>query len=425
MQFLQSLYIKKFKKLFDSNKLDIFLEKQIDYHIFRQKDLIKELIFLYKKNRDDNFTFCKKDDFFYPFLSIYLNTKKGYFFDYKINEDRIQQFLIEQREIIENNKQTINHQIFLNENKHNPIFQSFFGCIFGAISGDAFGAVLEFQERHSIPVLESMSSGGIHNVSKGEWTDDSSMLLCLMQSIIDNEEKFDLHDQINNYQKWYKKGFLSTRNYCFDIGISTRNALDYYNIFNKFKETNLEHLSGNGSIMRLAPVPLYYNDYQTALNYSLQSSLTTHQSELCLDGCLLLSSLIHLITYKQIKNKDELLYSDFIQKLPFQTEKFKELISFDFLKLTYEEIPNSGFVLDTLISAIWCFYHTDSYKDSIIKSANLCGDADTIACVCGQISGAFYGFESIPKEWLNNLHKYTLIFEMSKNLYTKSLKYKV
>lgn len=422
MSVIRNFYIREFKKLFDSNNFEVFLKNHFKHDILAQKETIKELIILYKRNEINNFQFCKKEDFFHPFLSIYLSEKKNFLFHYDINKDKIAEFLINQQKNIENNKKTFDNLLFLNENKSNQIFQSFFGSIFGAITGDALGAPLEFQERGSLPLLENFSIGGAHNVSKGEWTDDSSMMLCLMQSIIDNGQNFDLHDQIKNYLKWYKKGFLCTRSSCFDIGISTRNALDHYHIFNDFKPSNEEHLSGNGSIMRLAPVPLYYSDYEKALNYSVQSSMTTHQSELCLDGCLLLSAIIHLITYKQIKDKNELLFSQEIKLLPFQTYQFRQMVSFDFLKLSYEDIPNSGFVLDTLISAIWCFYHSDNYKDSVLKAANLCGDSDTIACVCGQISGAFYGFDNIPKEWLSHLHLYNLIFDMTKELYLNSLK---
>lgn len=420
MNTIQKLYINQFKKLFDSKNFEIFLKNNFKFTTIEQKSIIQELILLYKKNEINNFEFCQKDDFFHPFLSIYLNDKKNFLFHYKINIQRIEQFIKEQNILIEQNKKNMENTQFIKENMQNHLFESFFGSIFGAIIGDSVGAVLEFQERFFPDLITDMSSGGNHNISKGEWTDDSSMMLCLMQSLIDKD--FDLHDQINNYLKWYKNGFLSTRNVCFDIGISTRNALDHYYVFNDFKDTNKEHLSGNGSIMRLAPVPLYYKDYQTALTNSVLSSTTTHQSDLCLDGCLLLSAIIHLITHKQLKDKNEILFSEEIKLLSFKTRKFIDLISFDFLKLKYEEIPNSGFVVDTLISAIWCFYHTDNYKDSILKAANLCGDADTIACVCGQISGAFYGFSAIEQDWLNHLHSYDLIFDMTKALYVKSLK---
>lgn len=400
----------KFKKIFNSKQLYSILKDILKEN--KENKLIKDLILFFNECEKEEFRFFDKKNFYYPLLSVYLNYKQNIFFKYEIDEFLMNNFII-------NSKKDISLFKLLNENENDPLLNSFLGCILGAACGDAFGAVLEFQPRDDENILTDMSSGGIHHVSKGEWTDDTAMLLCLMQSLID--KGFDLHDQTNNYIKWYKEGFMSTRKHIFDIGITTRIALDFYIKNKEFRDTTDEKNSGNGSIMRLAPIPIYFKDYQETLYYAEKSSIPTHQSDLSKDGCLLLAALINLIVHSNIKDKKELLFSEKIKSIPFKTEQFKNVVTFDFLNLSYDNIPNSGFVLDTLISAIWCFYHTDNYKDSIIKSANLGGDSDTIACVCGQLSGAFYGFNDIPKIWLKFLHSNEIIFNMTKELYLKHL----
>ena len=159
------------------------------------------------------------------------------------------------------------------------------GALLGLAIGDALGATVEFMLPGTFEPMTEILGGGPHGLMPGEWTDDTSMALCLAESLIQCEG-FDAEDQLNRYVRWWKNGHLSSTGICFDIGITTRAALE------KFQETGQPSgltspdTAGNGSIMRLAPVPIFYsNSMDDAVIYAGQSSATTHAAEEAVDAC--------------------------------------------------------------------------------------------------------------------------------------------
>ncbi|TDO92066.1 ADP-ribosylglycohydrolase [Halanaerobium saccharolyticum] len=129
-----------------------------------------------------------------------------------------------------------------------------FGSFFGLIVGDALGASVESRERGSFKEIKDMSTGGPYNLEAGYWTDDSSMALCLAESLI--EKGYDAHHQMQKYLQWYKKGYLSSTGECFGVGSNTASSLEYYDENNQFPPVS-ERAAGNGSLMRLAPAAIY------------------------------------------------------------------------------------------------------------------------------------------------------------------------
>lgn len=205
-----------------------------------------------------------------------------------------------------------------------------------------------------------------------------------------------------------------------DVGLTVYAAIEKYKKTGIVKSgSRAEDSSGNGSIMRLAPVPLYFRkDMDKAIHYSAESSRTTHQSDFCIDSCRYLGALIYQIINNPKKSKKEILFSNELLSLEYRTKEAKEIASGEsWLNLKYNDLPNEGFVIDTLISAVWCFYHSNGYSDSVLKAVNLCGDADTIGAVCGQMAGAYYGVNNIPKKWIGKLVKKEIIFEMVEKFY--------
>ena len=169
----------------------------------------------------------------------------------------------------------------------------FKGSITGLAVGDALGVTLEFQVPGTFEPVTTMNGGGLFNLKPGEWTDDTSTALCLIESLIE-KEGFDPVDQMERYVKWYKEGYLSVNEYCFDIGNTTREALNsFIQTGDPYCGPDYEHSAGNGSIMRLAPVPLYYySNPQIAINRSADSSRTTHQHPLVIDACRYMAGII-------------------------------------------------------------------------------------------------------------------------------------
>lgn len=289
------------------------------------------------------------------------------------------------------------------------------GALLGLACGDALGTTIEFEERGSFTPLTEIVGGGPFHLEKGQWTDDTSMALCLAESLIHNRG-MDLYDQSLGYCRWFNKGYMSCTGTCFDIGMTVRAAL------NKFATTSdprsgatHERSAGNGSIMRLAPVPIYFHDDEDEAHYmSGESSVTTHGTAECIEACELFGRII----WKAINGHDKFEILANLDK-EFSCPKVQAIANVEYRNKTYEEIVGSGYVIQSLEAALWCFLNSSSYKEAVLLAANLGDDADTTAAVCGQIAGAFYGMSGIPQNWLECLAWKDKIERFAELLYTK------
>ena len=167
------------------------------------------------------------------------------------------------------------------------------GSILGLAVGDALGAPVEFKRPGSFKPVTTMTSGGAFGLRPGQWTDDTSLALCLAESIVETNG-FDLIDQLERYVRWYRDGHLSSTGECFDIGNTTKMALNHYEETKEpYSGPTGPATAGNGSIMRLAPVPLAYaKDFGVAVERSGESSKTTHGALEAVDSCRYLGGLI-------------------------------------------------------------------------------------------------------------------------------------
>ena len=296
----------------------------------------------------------------------------------------------------------------------------FKGCLLGLACGDAVGTAVEFCSRGSFELVTDMVGGGPFNLRPGEWTDDTSMALCLAVSLLESG-KFDPMDQMERYCRWREEGYLSSNGRCFDIGNTVREALD------RFKRTGEPysgpthpHSAGNGSLMRLAPVPMYYvEDPGKAVHYSGESSRTTHGALEAVDACRLFGVMLALALKGEAK--EDILFQKPPTVIPLESlaPAIAAIARGSYIDKFEDDISSTGYVVHSLEAALWCFYTTDNFRDAILKAANLGGDADTIAAICGQIAGAYYGVEGIPQEWLDKLAHWELIGEMAVKLYEK------
>ena len=274
------------------------------------------------------------------------------------------------------------------------------GCLLGLACGDAVGTTNEFKIRSpNRPLLTDMVGGGVFELERGKWTDDTSMALCLAESLI-YKRSFDPNDQLERYCRWAYEGKNSSKPFTFDIGNHTANALC------EFRQTGYPYslktdskYSGNGSLMRLAPIPLFYFSNSEIGEYAKLSSKTTHASEECLQACEFFSYVLK----NALQGKSKVNLFEGIDLLSF--DKLNRITSFVFKTKTEDEISSSGYVIDTLEAALWAFWHTNNFRDAILLAANLCDDSDTVAAVCGQLAGAYYGIENIPETWLNWLYR--------------------
>ncbi len=274
------------------------------------------------------------------------------------------------------------------------------GSLLGLAVGDAVGTATEFKPKNSFTPITDMVGGGVFRLNKGEWTDDTSMALCLADSLIACQG-FDASDQMQRYCRWYLQGENSVTGKCFDIGNATRKALE---MFLKTKEpysgATHAHSSGNGSLMRLVPVVLaYHSSIQDATHYAILSSKTTHASPDCLSSCAYYAQVLWQALHGE-QDKDKL-FNPIIDYT--WSDAILPIINGEYKHKTREQIFGKGYVIASLETALWCFYHTDNFKDAILLATNLGDDADTTSAICGQLAGAYYGLAGIPQSWQHDV----------------------
>lgn len=273
------------------------------------------------------------------------------------------------------------------------------GALLGLAVGDAIGTTVEFRPRGSFKPLTDMVGGGPFGLEPGEFTDDTSMALCLAASLI--EKGFDLHDQMSRYTRWAKAGYMSSNGRCFDIGIATRGALQRFRRNgNPLAGSTDPQSAGNGCIMRLAPVPIRYRHQPAeAVRCSEEQAKTTHQAPECLAASRLFGEI--LVRALNGQSKDQVLAPHRLAgKLPAKLEAISQG---RYLRKDRDAIRGTGYVVDSLEATLWCFAQTENFRDCVLMAANLGDDADTTGAQAGQIAGAFYGESGIPTEWLERL----------------------
>lgn len=274
----------------------------------------------------------------------------------------------------------------------------------GLAVGDALGTTLEFRPPGSFRPITDMVGGGPFQLEPGQWTDDTSMALCLAESLIECRG-FDPADQMVRYLRWYSEGHWSSTGRCFDIGNTVRSALRQFEKTHRpFCGPTDPHSAGNGSIMRLAPVPMFYaQDPLKAIELSGESSKTTHGARTCVDACRYLGALI--VGALQGASKEVLLadhYSpvpNYWQDRPLVVE-IDGIASGSFRRKQPPEIRGTGYVVESLEAALWAFYTSDNFDEGCLWAVNLGDDADTTGAVYGQLAGAHYGLSGIRKTWV-------------------------
>ena len=221
---------------------------------------------------------------------------------------------------------------------------------------------------------------------------------------------------MERYVRWYREGHLSCTGSCFDIGNTTVSALRRFEETGEpFAGSTDPRSAGNGSIMRLAPVPMFFfPDVDRTIHFAGESSRTTHGAAECVAACRLFAYLISKALGGRQK-EDILLRRDNVMLLELP-EKLETIACGFYSSKGEDEVLGSGYVVESLEAALWCFLKTDTFRDAILKAVNLGDDADTTAAVCGQIAGAYYGESGLPPEWLERLAMVDLIREMANKL---------
>ena len=307
-------------------------------------------------------------------------------------------------------------------------------AILGLIAGDALGVPAEFKSRANMkenPVTD-MIGYGTHNQPAGTWSDDSSMVIATMEWLSEIQDKQpDYALLMDKFSNWLMYGDYTPYGEVFDCGISTSRAIINYGKGMEPLECGgkSEWENGNGSLMRILPAALYWakglaTDDMEDKEFIYNLSALTHGHLRSKMGCLIYSKLIAELLCNPDQNKMEIVeksidickkYFDSLddEEVTAEKEKYARLWNVPaFISLGEDDIKCSGYVLDTLEAAIWCFLNTDNYKNCVLKAVNLGEDTDTVGAVAGGLAGLYYGMEAIPEDWINLLPKKDWIVEL-------------
>lgn len=278
----------------------------------------------------------------------------------------------------------------------------FRGALLGLACGDAVGTTVEFKRRGTFAPVADMIGGGPFRLKAGEWTDDTSMALCLATSLIE-KHGFDPADQMSRYVRWMREGYLSSNGTCFDVGSTVRRALDEFRKTREpFSGPTGPNTAGNGCIMRLAPVPMFFfRDRSIAIEMSGESARTTHGADECISASRLFGAMLHAALSGA--TKDEVLLGHGVDEEC--STSLRAIARGEYRSKSADSIRGSGYVVESLEAALWCFHQTGTFSDAVLMATNLGHDADTTAAICGQLAGAFYGEAGIPDPWLRRLVK--------------------
>lgn len=324
------------------------------------------------------------------------------------------------------------HIKFLTQRK---IFNPIKDGVLGLIVGDALGVPVEFISRKELKKnpITTMTGFGTHNQPIGTWSDDSSLTLCLAENLIDGLNIQKIGESFVNWlyqNKWTPHGKV------FDIGFSTRLAIDKIKNGEKaeFAGNFEESSNGNGSLMRILPLFLETRKLKKLKEkYDLikkVSSITHAHVRSCLACFYYLEMSVFLSSDDKypIKTAYELANNS-LKKLmteleinPDEVKLFDRLTNGSLGNLKENQIFSSGYVLHTLEASVWCLLNTKSYKEAVLKAVNLGDDTDTVGAVTGGLAGMFYGLESIPDDWLKPIAK---LDDIEKLLNKLSDKYRI
>ena len=281
------------------------------------------------------------------------------------------------------------------------------GALLGLAAGDALGTTLEFKRPGTFTPITDMVGGGPFDLRPGEWTDDTSMALCLAESLVECR-RFDPVDQLQRYVRWWHEGHHSSTGRCFDIGYTVRGALmRFQRTGEQWSGSTDPNTAGNGSLMRLAPVPLFFAaDPARAIARAADSSRTTHGAPEAIDACRYFAGLI--VGAIEGRAKSDLLAPGFApidglwEEVPL-APAIAEIANGSFNDREPPEIAGTGYVVRSLESALWAFAKSTTFEDGALLAVNLGDDADTTGAIYGQIAGAHYGVEAIPSRWREKL----------------------
>jgi ADP-ribosyl-[dinitrogen reductase] hydrolase len=274
----------------------------------------------------------------------------------------------------------------------------FRGALLGLAVGDAVGTTLEFARPGTFEPVTDMVGGGPFGLRAGQWTDDTSMALCLAESLVELG-RFDPVDQLERYRRWYRDGHWSSTGRCFDIGNATRRAIERFERTGEpFPGDADQDAAGNGPLMKLAPVPMAFaHDEAAAVEHAASCARTTHGAPQAIDAARVLA----LLLVRALRGEDPFAAPVGLALHP----EVAAVAARSYARAQPPQIRGAGYVVASLEAALWAVSSTGDFEAAVLAAANLGDDADTTAAIAGQLAGARHGASAIPARWRERLHE--------------------
>ncbi|EXJ69005.1 uncharacterized protein A1O5_07940 [Cladophialophora psammophila CBS 110553] len=327
-----------------------------------------------------------------------------------------------------------------------PLSSRVRGALYGLAVCDALGGPVEFKPRGSFKPVTRMLPNDNFDLPPGCFTDDTSMTLCLAQSFLDCGGQSNIVDQVKKYISWWRDGYLSSVGRCFDIGVSTKCALETWDNLLRLdhdasptdeahrailkritRSFGKDEFCGNGSLMRVLPAALIAVSELDAVQLARESSLPTHPHPRCVHACMIYAALVLQTLNGASKTELALSLAESVKEIPSNVSdtpiepvlaerlgKYQTLE--DWEKTPAESIRSTGYVVDTLEASLWAFFNSDTFDEAATLAVNLGYDADTVGAICGGLAGAYHGFEAIPESWLRDMKKTDLLDEVAQKI---------
>ena len=288
--------------------------------------------------------------------------------------------------------------------------------IYGLAIGDALGVPYEFMSRARIAEhpCKRMMAGGAHRKPAGTWSDDTSLTLATMDGLAAMTGEDDFGSVMSKFDAWFTRGEYSVDG-TFGVGRTTMQAIFKFKHGAPAVDCGGRALAdnGNGALMRILPAVLFSLAKYHKVNYEFIDNISslTHGHAISKTACRIYADVVQAIL--QNVGKERILATVDIHG----RDEFARLKSAEFCLLPESEIKSSGYVVDTLEAALWCFLNTESYADCVLSAVNLGNDTDTVAAVAGSLAGLYYGKQNIPSEWLELLRGKQMIDELIEKFY--------
>jgi ADP-ribosyl-[dinitrogen reductase] hydrolase len=272
---------------------------------------------------------------------------------------------------------------------------SFMGSLIGSVVGDAYGTTVEFKPKGSFTMHDDIIGGGHYEMKVGGWTDDTSLMLCTLVSIV-AKKSIDFQDIMSNFCLWLNDKRFGTG--CYDTGSTIKNAVKSYDGANPFCGISNVATASNGALMRITPIPLFfYQNIKQAVKVSGDAATLTHGMPNSVNACKLFAELC----INAMFNKDKKLVFDINENtdnpLTFLVTDTKNK------NYNFDLITGKGDAIHTIASVLWAFNEATSFEDGMKLVVSLGEDADTTGCIYGQLAGAYYGYAAIPERWLQKV----------------------